>query len=158
MDKYLQIVDDADQSESWMVEFAADQPPALHLTSPLGDVLTGSGEDWFDALQQVRRQLEQRSLRAACVGARTNAYPSGMLRDMSLGLTVYLLQPGKAAWRRAYIFDPADVAHCGTVADQDAFYAQWLKSPKKKTLSGRIAGLDIVATWSARRKRRQASQ
>ena len=56
--------------------------------------LTKTADDFFDALRQIRLELETQNAMILCNGARIDAYPSGMSRQMSLGLIVYLNQMG----------------------------------------------------------------
>lgn len=87
------------------------------------------GRDLFDALQQLRRQLEPLGWYPLCNGARIDCYPSGMARDMGGARLVYELTIGQAG-RPALVglFEPAPAAKVGTVADQDTYYQQWLTS------------------------------
>lgn len=59
--------------------------------------LTKTADDFFDALRQIRLELETQNVMILCNGARIDAYPSGMSRQMSLGRIVYLIEPNGAA-------------------------------------------------------------
>src|ERR1700674_1542039 len=51
--------------------------------------------DYFECLLRLRDQLEPLGYRFLVNGARRNAWPSGMARDMGAGVTAYLLKLGK---------------------------------------------------------------
>jgi hypothetical protein len=87
------------------------------LDGPAGEVV-GRGPDLFEALVEVRRQLEPVGCLVAVQGARRDTYPSGMARDMGGGAQVYVLRPGKPARERVGTFDDAPVALLGTVEQQ----------------------------------------
>ena len=81
--------------------------------------LTKTADDFFDALRQIRLELETQNAMILCNGARIDAYPSGMSRQMSLGCIVYLNQTGQPAKHKAAIFDKADADWVASVAEQD---------------------------------------
>jgi len=89
-----------------------------------------TGDDFFTAFAEVRRQLEPLNLRVLCYGACRNVYPSGMLRDMATGLKAYKLAFGKKPERSdiVEIFDNGPEMDIASVDDQSRFYDQWLKS------------------------------
>lgn len=86
--------------------------------------------DYFEALTQIRRQLEPAGWRIAVQGARRTTYPSGVLRDQGGAHKVYVLQLGRPARRedRVNTFDDADPADLATVAEQRDFYDRWRES------------------------------
>lgn len=93
--------------------------------------LSVAGPDYFDALQQVRRALERSSWYPLCNGARVDCYPSGMARDMGMGLSVYVLSAKPRLRRRLPLigtFEAAPKGFVGTVADQDAYFEARLES------------------------------
>jgi hypothetical protein len=102
----------------------------LTLTSEAIGAISASGRDLFDALQQLRRELERSGVYPLCCGARTDCYPSGMSRDMGLGAKVYVLSLGRQGRREDLVglFDAADKATVGSVDDQDRFFSEWLAS------------------------------
>ena len=90
--------------------------------------LTTMGDDIVDALRQSRLELETQNAMILCNGARIDAYPSGMSRQMSLGRIVYLNQTGQPAKHKAAIFDKADADWVASVAEQDKYHCDWLAS------------------------------
>jgi len=91
-----------------------------------------SAADYFAALCQVRVQLERERLSLFCYGSSVNVRPSGMGRDMALGMQAYRLALGKHARISdlVWIFEMGPDITLATVAEQDAFYEEWLKSEK----------------------------
>lgn len=98
---------------------------------PLPDgLLTGQADDCFAALQIIRRAAEARNWNICCKGARRNAWPSAMSRDMGGGFKAYSLTMGQRARTDSLveIFD-ADVPELYTsVAEQEAFARAWFES------------------------------
>jgi hypothetical protein len=93
--------------------------------------LSAAGTDYFDGLQHVRRELEAGSWYPLCNGARVDCYPSGMARDMGMGLSVYVLSVKPGLRRRLPVIATFEVAPkdlVGTVADQDRYFRAWLES------------------------------
>lgn len=87
--------------------------------------LEASGRDFFDALQQLRLQLEPLGWYPLCNGARIDGYPSGMARDMGAGLAVYVLSQSLDKLPMVQTFEPAERDKVGTVAEQDANFERW---------------------------------
>ena len=90
--------------------------------------LTKMADDFFDALRQIRLELETQNAMILYNGARIDAYPSGMSRQMSLGRIVYLNQTGQPAKHKAAIFDKVDADWVASVAEQDKYHCDWLAS------------------------------
>jgi hypothetical protein len=86
--------------------------------------------DAFDALAAVRRQLEPDGWRVAVAGARIDAWPSGMQRDMGEGLLVHLHLDG--APRSARTFDPAPAEQVASVDDQWAAMRAWAAARSRR--------------------------
>lgn len=89
-----------------------------------------SGIDVFECLCNLRRFLEEKGWRILCNGARFDAYPSGMSRDMSGGHKLYIRKIGQHPQRSdlVKIFDKAEPEKIGTIEEQLSYYKQWLES------------------------------
>src|SRR3954463_11979649 len=61
--------------------------------------LSGQGADYFEALCEVRRKLEERGFLVRSYGGSRNLVLSGMCRDMGAGLDGYRVTLGKQARR-----------------------------------------------------------
>jgi len=84
--------------------------------------------DYFEALSQIRRKLEAKGIRLLCWGARKNAWPSHMQRDMGTGITAYeLLEDGGHGQQRS-VFDYAPPEMVSTVDEQKEYAAQWFRN------------------------------
>ena len=90
--------------------------------------LTKTADDFFDALRQIRLELETQNVMILCNGARIDAYPSGVSRQMSLGRIAYLNQMGQPAQQKVAIFDKTEANWVASVAEQDKYYHAWLAS------------------------------
>lgn len=78
---------------------------------------------FFEALCRVREDLEATfGLRPDCYGASRDVYPSGMARDMGLGLKAYKSVIGrKMDANLVNIFETGTDVEPASVADQRAF-------------------------------------
>ncbi|RKE17927.1 hypothetical protein [Streptomyces sp. TLI_171] len=115
----------------------------------------GEEETWrllFDALSRLRPQIEPLGFQLLCNGARIDAYPSGMSRDMGGGRTLYVLTPGRTPRQRVAVFDRAAPSSVGTVAAQPAFYESWLAGPEERPLTDRARNA-LTELWLRLRTR-----
>ena len=80
--------------------------------------------------RMIRLEMEKHGYFILCNGARKDAYPSRMSRQMGGGRKVYLFKNGIPAQREDLvdIFEPTEYEHIGTVAEQLAAYQTWLRS------------------------------
>jgi hypothetical protein len=90
-----------------------------------------SGSDLFDALDAVRRSFERKGYFLCCNGARIDAYPSAMSRDMGMGLKVYISEMGKPGGELVETLDPAPFDRISTVDDQKSWHREWFESLRK---------------------------
>jgi hypothetical protein len=155
----MRVVRADGRSAAW--EFLFSQSPdgdclitATDPEDPEGTVWTGSGWMWFDALRNLRTELDAVGCRPLCAGARTNARVSGMLAQMTNGETVYLLKTGRVPSRQAWIFDPADAADVGSVGEQDAFWEHWLESPPGRLATTYSSLVGLLREWCFRLRHR----
>lgn len=94
--------------------------------------INAESHDFFHALCKIRLQLEPEGLIPFCYGASLNVYPSGMARDMGLGLRAYRLTIGKHSNRTdlVWIFAEGPDIVPASVQVQQEFYEEWLQTPK----------------------------
>lgn len=104
--------------DAWQVE----------LSGPF-ETAVGTGPDAFAALEAARLPVEQAGWRVGITGARLDAWPSGMARDMGSGLQVYVLKPGQRPTKDDLVdtFSPADLSLVGTLAEQRDNIARLVK-------------------------------
>ncbi len=88
------------------------------------------GDDLFDALVSLRRELEKMEAQLLCAGARIDVSPSGMSRAMGDGRKVYVTHLGSPARKSDIvdIFDNAELETVGSVEEQDLFHRKWVES------------------------------
>ncbi len=98
----------------------------------LGDEVDFSIEapDAFAALNAARAKFEPQGWRFLCNGARRDCFAFGAQIRADLGEQVFQLKPGKPAARDDLlnIFMPAEAGMVGTLAEQRAFFDDWLKA------------------------------
>jgi hypothetical protein len=125
------VIDDGNH-ENWEVRRTALSNPhgwRLELCAPDDRVWCAEAADVFQCLLEIRCKTQSEDIMICCNGARTNAWASGMLRQMSGGNSVYLLSHDRdtSLADRVLTLDPApceDIA--ATVSAQEAFYRAWL--------------------------------
>ena len=89
--------------------------------------------DYFEALTQIRRELEAKQVRLLCWGARKDVWPSGMQRDMGGGMRAYqLLEDGTNNPDARSIFEYAPPETIGTVDEQKKNAEQWYQKARGK--------------------------
>jgi hypothetical protein len=90
----------------------------------------GIATDWFQALIEIRKQIEPRGVRLHVWGASRNVWPSGMARDMGLGRSAYRMQMGKPAERTdlVNVFATGPGIEPVTIAEQESFKDEWFAS------------------------------
>lgn len=93
-------------------------------------LFTSVESDFFEALRDIRRQLEPHGYRPKCFGSCRNAYASSMAVNMGPGMKVYLLRLGSPARLADLvpIFDSSDDMILASVEEQQEFYDTWLKT------------------------------
>ncbi|CAN3985909.1 hypothetical protein [Kitasatospora purpeofusca] len=138
--------------ERWRLFLENGEVPGIVLRSSDGTAWSAEGDDIFDALSHIRLQIEPLGYQLLCNGARIDAYPSGMSRDMSGGTVLYVLKLGRGAQQRVSIFDRAAPASVGTVAAQREFFESWLAGPKRRPLTDRARNA-LTDLWVRPRNR-----
>ncbi len=87
-------------------------------------------ENFFSALQALRKELETKNIQIVCNGAAKNIYPSPMQISMGSGRKAYKLSMGQQAKN----LDVVDIFDCDEELDfvnmdeQLKYYTEWLKS------------------------------
>jgi hypothetical protein len=101
----------------------------LHIAN---EVITAVADTFFDALSELRGQLEHRGLRPKCFGACRDVFPSPMIRSMGSGELAYRLKLGCQAKMADLvpIFASDSEIVPVSVAEPEEFYGKWLKSLK----------------------------
>ena len=91
-----------------------------------------NGEYIFEALQNLRKKIENKNIMLLCNGAVVNIYPSLMQKETG-GTKAYKLVLGEQASLKNVvdIFDYDEKLEIGTVDEQEKFYKKWLMSIEK---------------------------
>lgn len=92
--------------------------------------ISKNAEDFFSALQEIRKELEKESILILCNGSALNIYPSPMQRTCSKAYVLELGFHAKLA-NMVDIFDNMEGLTYATVDEQEEFYNKWIDSPKK---------------------------
>ena len=89
-----------------------------------------NGIDLFECFCELRKFLEEEGWNILCNGARVDAYPTTMSRQMGGGLKLYLLKIGEEPKQGdlVKIFDRAELDKIGTVDEQRDYYNKWFES------------------------------
>lgn len=87
-------------------------------------------ENFFYALLNLRKRLENKNIQIICNGAAKNIYPSPMQMSMGSGRTAYKLYIGKQASNSDIvdIFDYDEDLEVTNIEEQSKYYEEWLKS------------------------------
>ena len=96
-------------------------------------LVASSPDDFFDALLQLRAQLESEGLLLGCYGSSRNVYPSGMDRNSSSS-KAYRSRVGKqsGADDRVNLFDTGPDVEPVTIAEQEAFRSECLAAMRRQ--------------------------
>jgi hypothetical protein len=89
-----------------------------------GKALTAESSDFFEALCEIRNELEKERLIPFCYGASLNVFPSGMARDMGAGLKAYKMEigtPARSAELVEIFNEGADVIPCFVAVQREFF-------------------------------------
>jgi len=116
------------------LSFARGDPCVVEVHGYDAQVLRAEAGDLFDCLVRIRMDLERDGAKILCNGARLDAYPSRMARDMGGGRKVYLMRMGEVARHEDLVgtFDEAPIEKIGSVDDQRNFYLSWIESVRSK--------------------------
>ncbi len=102
-----------------------DPPPVRLSLKRWGGTITRSAHDFFDALREIRVELEKENILLNCYGGSRNVHPTAMQRTTGLGKQAYKLAAGKPREVVVHIFDSApDLDPC-TVKEQLEYYQLW---------------------------------
>ncbi|MBZ9658513.1 hypothetical protein LB523_05605 [Mesorhizobium sp. ESP-6-4] len=93
-------------------------------------VIAAEEDDYFEALCQIRNQLEVEGLLPFCYGASANVFPEGTVTEMSRGLVVCKVKTGERPKKSdlVNIFDDGYDVMPVFVSMQQKFWDSWLAS------------------------------
>ncbi len=92
-----------------------------------------SADNYFDALEKLRRYLEDRNEKILCKGSNENVYPSAMQLNAGSGRNAYSLALGRQAKLVDVvdIFEESDFDSCVSCDKQNDFFERWTESLNK---------------------------
>ncbi|WP_323101774.1 hypothetical protein [Intrasporangium sp. YIM S08009] len=92
--------------------------------------VSAAGYDFEEALQGLRVRLESQGLRLLCNRFRRDAFISSLSRQMSNGLSCYLVLPGRPVDPKRIVpcLDPTAPGDVVSASEADNFIAKWKES------------------------------
>lgn len=92
--------------------------------------ITKLADNFFEALIEVRKELEKKEIKLLCKGCCRNVYPSAMLLGMGSGRKAYSLVIGQQAKLSSLvdIFELCPKDEYASIDEQYAFYIKWCDS------------------------------
>ncbi len=116
--------------EVCLLEYTSGKPVDMSVSCAVLGTISVTADDLFEALRLIRLEAEKHGYLILCNGARIDAYPSRMSRQMGKGGKLYVFKIGMPAQRDdlVNIFDPTEFQRVGTVAAQRVAYDEWLSS------------------------------
>lgn len=93
-----------------------------------------SADNYFDALEILRRYLEDRNEKILCKGSNENVYPPAMQLNAVSGRNTYSLLLGRQAKLADIvdIFEESDFDSCVSCDKQNTFFDRWTESLNKQ--------------------------
>ncbi len=122
--RLLQAVHRSGAGEPVSVTVSVSTSPPTLVATVAGEALDPlTGSDVRHCLINLRRSLEARGLLLCCQGGRLNVWPSGMLRDWTLGQQAYVLARPMTGdgYEVVDVLDPAPSEQAVTVDEQIRF-------------------------------------
>lgn len=118
------------EEEVCVLEYTSGNPVKMSVSCAVLGSFSVVADDLFEALSLIRLEAEKHGYFILCNGARIDAYPSRMSRQMGEGGKLYVCKIGMPAQREDLVsmFDLAEFQHVGTVAAQRVAYDAWLRS------------------------------
>ena len=107
-----------------------DEEKVLIETIINGHKFSYKSENFFYALQALRKELEIKNIQIICNGAAKTIYPSPMQMSMGNGRIAYKLSMGQQAKSSDLvdIFDCDEELDFVNLDEQSKYYSEWLRS------------------------------
>ncbi len=107
-----------------------DPPPICLSLRRWGGTIRRTARDFFDALQEIRLELEKEGVLVHCYGGSRNVYPTAMQRATGLGKQAYKLVAGRPREDVVSIFASGEDLDPCSVREQQEYYQTWCASWK----------------------------
>jgi len=118
----------------FVLEF--DSPVRLSLRRWNGTI-SRSARDFWDALLEIRLELEKEGILVHCYGGSRDVYPTSMQRITSLGKQAYRLEAGQPREVVVGTFDAGEDLDPCPVQEQQEFYRSWCAGWKASGAPGK---------------------
>ena len=119
------------QGEITFSEEAEDDEENVYLKVEFnGRIIERTCFNFFEALNEIRKQLEDEGIQIRCNGASESVYPSPMLLSMGVGRNAYHNILGKHATKNNIvdIFEMDNRYKFVSIEKQRAFHSKWIES------------------------------
>jgi hypothetical protein len=115
------------------IKVSEDPPWALEYEGINGGIRRIEASDLFEALREMRKELEDAGYLLLCAGSRPDVNPSGMSRGMGGGRKAYVMRCGRPGnfSEMIDIFDYAEPATVGTIQQQEQYLQAWIESLRR---------------------------
>lgn len=122
-----------DQVKDVLIELTENDDTVV-IRFSLGElVLEKEGDNYFETLIELRKELEKMNIKLLCKGCCKNVYPSGMLLNMGAGRKAYTLIYGEQAKMNSLvdIFDSCWLEEYATIEQQSEYFENWTRSLRR---------------------------
>ncbi len=122
-----------EQSKSAVIELTENEDGVIIRLSLGKLMLERSGDNYFDTLVELRKELEKMNIKLLCKGCCKNVYPSGMILSMGVGRKAYTLTYGEQAKINSLvdIFDICSLDEYATIEEQSEYFEEWISSLRR---------------------------
>ncbi len=107
----------------------------VELTILLNDLkISKEADNFFEALIEIRKELEEKDIKLLCKGCSLNVYPSAMILNMGTGIKAYQLTMNEQAKMSSLvnIFETCELEEYASISEQYNFFNEWCSSKKEK--------------------------
>lgn len=134
-EKYIILCLQNGENKDAMVQLIEnDEKYSVEIKVSVGDLrIEKEAENYFEALIEIRRELEKENIKLLCKGCCKNVYPSAMLLSMGTGRKAYVLTRGKQAKMDSLvdIFAPCSSEEYATISEQEIYYNNWIDTLRR---------------------------
>lgn len=130
---YNVICVEKEQNKNAVIELTEGED-SVTIKFSLGKLLLEKvGDNYFDTLIKLRKELEKSNIKLLCKGCCKNVYPSGMLLCMGAGRNAYTLIYGEQAKMDSLvdIFASCSVDEYASIKEQLEYFEEWTCSLRR---------------------------
>jgi hypothetical protein len=128
--RLVKILQENGQHFETHLYYSRTPPCKIRCTFPDQKDMEFNGDDLFECLIALRKELEIKNWKILCHGSRIDVTPSSMSRQMAGGTVLSVMKLGEQSKfeNNVYIFDECDPELIATVAEQEKFRNIWFDS------------------------------